>query len=98
MASKFAKVRERSRVIVPIYEYTCQACGHQFEALVRGRKRPACPSCESRDLQRLLSLPSLRTPTTKEQSLKAAKARDAARAKERMHDQLHYERSHDRHG
>ncbi len=31
---------------MPIYEYSCTACGHEFEELVRGDEKPVCPSCE----------------------------------------------------
>jgi putative FmdB family regulatory protein len=40
---------------MPLHEYHCRACGHQFEALVRLADMPACPSCHSQDLERLLS-------------------------------------------
>jgi len=40
---------------MPLYEYQCRACKHQFEALVRNREVPRCPSCQSEDLERLLS-------------------------------------------
>ena len=40
---------------VPIYEYVCAACGHAFEALVYGSERPACPECDSRELEKQLS-------------------------------------------
>ncbi|MBI3981280.1 MAG: zinc ribbon domain-containing protein [Gemmatimonadetes bacterium] len=83
---------------MPIYEYSCQKCGHQFELLVRGRSTPACPSCTSKNLKRRWSLPSVVTPGTKAKSLKAAKKRDAAQATDRMHERLKYEESHDRHG
>ncbi|HEX9580664.1 MAG TPA: zinc ribbon domain-containing protein [Gemmatimonadales bacterium] len=83
---------------MPIYEYACQACGHEFEILVRGQVTPACPSCKSQNLKRLWSLPSVQTPGTRQKSLKAAKKRDAAQATDRMHERLKYEESHDRHG
>lgn len=83
---------------MPIYEYSCNGCGHGFEALVRRGEAPSCPSCKTQDLERRLSLPGLQTPGTRAKSLKAAKKRDAAQATDRMHDRLHYERSHDRHG
>jgi len=41
---------------MPLYEYECQQCGRQFEALVRGTAKPACPSCQGTDLTRLLSV------------------------------------------
>ena len=83
---------------MPIYEYACKACSHEFEALVRGEKVPACPSCQSQDLERLLSLPRVQSESTRNLAMRAAKKRDAAQATERMHTQLQYEQSHDRHG
>ncbi len=41
---------------MPIYSYQCNACGHQFETLVRSSETPSCPACESTDLARQLSL------------------------------------------
>jgi putative FmdB family regulatory protein len=42
---------------MPLYEYACRQCAHQFEALVRGvSDRPACPSCQGLDLERRLSV------------------------------------------
>ena len=40
---------------MPLYDYRCRACRHEFEALVRPPAPPACPSCASADLERLLS-------------------------------------------
>jgi len=40
---------------MPIYEYQCRACGQSFEALVRSADQPACPACDSQDIERLLS-------------------------------------------
>ena len=40
---------------MPIYEYKCQKCSAVFEALVRGREKPACPDCGSRRLKKLVS-------------------------------------------
>ncbi len=53
---------------MPIYEYSCKECGHQFEELVLG------------------------------DDTGAAEKRDAPQAKDRMHDRIRYEESHDRHG
>ncbi|HXW22990.1 MAG TPA: zinc ribbon domain-containing protein [Rhodomicrobium sp.] len=41
---------------MPIYGYDCNACGHEFETLVRSSDTPACPSCGSADLTKQLSL------------------------------------------
>ena len=41
---------------MPLYEYACRDCGREFEALVRGDEKPVCPHCESRKLDKLLSV------------------------------------------
>ena len=41
---------------MPIYGYDCNKCGHEFETLVRSSETPSCPSCDSTDLTRQLSL------------------------------------------
>ena len=40
---------------MPLYDFHCGACGHEFEALVRHNDVPECPACHSRTLERLLS-------------------------------------------
>jgi putative FmdB family regulatory protein len=40
---------------MPIYEFSCTACGIVFEELVRNGTKPRCPSCEAGDIHRLLS-------------------------------------------
>ncbi len=47
---------------MPIYEYKCQSCGQVSEVLVHSFNstgNPACPSCGSHDLERLVSVPSV---------------------------------------
>jgi putative FmdB family regulatory protein len=41
---------------MPIFEYSCQACSHEFELLVRGDAKPVCPACESDGLKKKFSL------------------------------------------
>ena len=80
---------------MPIYEYTCKSCGHEFEALVRKGKTPACASCGAADLERRFSLPNVKSETTRAQAMKAAKKRDQAQGVERVQAQIAYEKSHD---
>ena len=49
---------------MPIYEYTCDACRHDFEALVRMDEKPACPECGSRKLEKHLSVPAAHASRT----------------------------------
>lgn len=83
---------------MPIYEYTCADCGLDFERLVLGGTRPSCPECESTRLERRISLPRVKSSTTHGMAMRAAKKRDAAQARDRMHERIRYEESHDRHG
>jgi len=47
---------------MPLFEYRCNACRHEFEALVRAQDpAPACPSCNSIDLEKLLTAASMST-------------------------------------
>ena len=41
---------------MPIYEYACRACGHEFETLVRGAETPICAKCSSVELEKKLSV------------------------------------------
>ena len=41
---------------MPIYEYACNGCGHEFETLVRSGAVPDCPTCRSTDLSKKLSV------------------------------------------
>lgn len=41
---------------MPIYEYVCQKCEHQFEVLVQGATTPECPSCKGKKLEKQLSV------------------------------------------
>jgi putative FmdB family regulatory protein len=41
---------------MPLFEYECRACGRHFEYLTRGGQSATCPSCQSVNLQKLLSV------------------------------------------
>lgn len=43
---------------MPIYEYACKNCGHEFEELVRGGETPSCPSCGQGRLEKRMSAPA----------------------------------------
>ena len=79
---------------MPIFDFSCKACGHTFEKLVR-KEPPKCPKCESADLERLLSLPVVRGEGTTQKMLANSKKRDAKQAAEREYTQRQYEANHD---
>src|ERR1019366_8437448 len=37
---------------MPIFEYVCKECQHEFEALVFGKQKAECPKCQSKKLER----------------------------------------------
>ena len=46
---------------MPIYEFACQDCGHEFEKIqsFSDSSTPACPNCQGRHVQRRLSAPAI---------------------------------------
>jgi putative FmdB family regulatory protein len=44
---------------MPIYEYRCKNCGRDFEELVFGDQKPACPACGESKVERQFSAPAL---------------------------------------
>jgi putative FmdB family regulatory protein len=80
---------------MPVFDYKCRACSHKFEALVRGGKAPSCPRCASQNLDKLLSLPAVRSETTTALAMKAAKRRDRSQASDADRAQREYEAHHD---
>lgn len=46
---------------MPIYEFACQDCGHEFEIIqsFSDNSTPACPNCQGRHVQRRLSAPAI---------------------------------------
>ncbi|HEY6879295.1 MAG TPA: zinc ribbon domain-containing protein [Polyangiales bacterium] len=43
---------------MPIYDFTCDACGKTFELVVLGSSEPECASCGSTKLTKLISTPA----------------------------------------
>lgn len=65
---------------MPIYEFTCGACGARFEELVKPGETPQCQSCGSADsVERQISLVA---PTPKI----GLRGRDARRSEAQRYD------------
>ena len=79
---------------MPIHEYACRSCAHKFEQLVRTGDTPACPSCNSLDLERRLSSSAIGSDNTRQRSFN--KARASAKLGQRDKDvaQAEYEKKH----
>ncbi len=50
---------------MPIYEFKCNSCGHQFDVFEsfqeRDQHKEKCPKCKSKDVKRVLSAASVIT-------------------------------------
>jgi len=80
---------------MPIFEYQCRGCGKEFEALVRpGSPSPACPACQSADLEKLMSIPAVQSESTHGLAMKSAKKRDKIAGSEKAREQREYELHH----
>jgi putative FmdB family regulatory protein len=49
------KILNEALVFMPIFEYVCKECDHEFEAIVQGAAKARCPKCESRKLEQQIS-------------------------------------------
>jgi putative FmdB family regulatory protein len=43
---------------MPLYDYSCRKCQHEFQALIFPGEEPECPLCQSHQLERLLNVPA----------------------------------------
>jgi putative FmdB family regulatory protein len=69
---------------MPLYEYDCRGCKHRFELLVRTGDKPACPACQSEDLERCLSAFAVTTAGLSQSRLKEARASHGRSQKDRL--------------
>ena len=62
---------------MPLYDFDCKACGRRFEALVRTGSVPACPSCQSTDLERQISTFAVSSAERTQQAANKKRKREA---------------------
>jgi putative FmdB family regulatory protein len=82
---------------VPLYDFHCRACGHDFEALVR-KQPPMCPACQSLDLERKLSTFAVSSAERTRQAADAKVHRESvtgARDREALHREVDRHRKED---
>jgi putative FmdB family regulatory protein len=56
---------------MPIFEYVCNSCGNEFEAIVRSSENPQCPECEGTQLEKKLSVFAVASSGSKFESMPA---------------------------
>lgn len=79
---------------MPIFEYKCRQCSHQFEKLVRNEVLPACPACQNADVEKLLSLPGISTQKSRSRTIGIAKTAAKKVKRDQAHAQREYEQHH----
>jgi putative FmdB family regulatory protein len=62
---------------MPIYDYKCRACGHEFELIVLRTTVVACPQCQGTELEQLLSGFAVSTESMRRANVKAARRKYA---------------------
>ena len=82
---------------MPIYEYECRACGHRFEQLILRANTPECPSCQSHDLERLISLFAVDSESTRGLASDAGRRRSGQDSRDRNDADISYHKKHDDH-
>ena len=84
---------------MPIYDFHCRACDHEFEALVRPQDQepPKCPSCQSVDLERLLSSFAVSTAEKTKAAVRQSRQRQVNANKESSSPTRSYRKEHEGH-
>lgn len=80
---------------MPIFEYECRGCGQPFEYLILPQSPEAiCPHCESRDVEKMLSVAAVSTEGTEALSRKSSNARHRKRRDEHARESHEYYHKH----
>ena len=80
---------------MPLFEFKCRGCSHDFEALVRPPQTAVtCPSCHSEDVERQLSTFGVSSDGTRERNIQTARKQGEKRAQEKMHADVEWEEKH----
>ena len=76
---------------MPLYEYICKACDHDFEALVRSQDPPpACPKCKSADLERQITAATMSSDQLTRDRVKAERKRRLPQHKAQQNEEYQH--------
>ena len=83
---------------MPLYDYRCTTCDHEFEALVRPQDPPpTCPSCRSGAVEKLLSAFALHTEERHRAAVADSRKRQVAKNKDKLVAEEEYRKEHEGH-
>ena len=82
---------------MPIYEYECRGCGHQFEFLLLPTNPtvPTCPQCSSLELDRVISMFAVSSDGSRQLALKDGRKRAARVNRDKSSAEAEYEKNHE---
>ena len=80
---------------MPLFDFKCRGCGHEFEALVRKHEGPECPECHSGDVERLLSAFVTSTEEGRQKSATASRQRQIRGRRDQLVAEAEYRKQHD---
>ncbi len=73
---------------MPIYEYACLSCKHEFEyLLIHSSPKASCPSCGSKKLQQMISKCAVSSEGTRQAHFQAARKVATKAGKEKQYEE-----------
>jgi len=81
---------------MPLYDFHCRSCGHEFETLVRAGDSPSCPECRGVDLERLLSTFALSTDERRQAAIRDSRKRQIRANRDKVIAEEEYRQKHDK--
>jgi len=82
---------------VPLFDFECRSCGHEFEALVRpADDPPSCPACGAKDLEKQLPTFAVNTAEKRAAAAKQSRQRQIAKRKDALIADEEYRQKHDK--
>ena len=82
---------------MPLFDFECRACGHEFEALVRPSDAPPrCPACGASDLDKQLPTFVVNTAEKRAAAAKQSRQRQIAKRKDALIADEEYRQKHDK--
>jgi putative FmdB family regulatory protein len=81
---------------MPLFDFVCRSCHHEFEALVRTGTIPECPSCHGRDLERQLSTFAVDSAELRAAAAKDSRRRQIAKRRDSFIAEEEYRQKHDK--
>ncbi len=83
---------------MPIYDFRCRGCGHEFEALVRPQDPPTiCPACRAHDVERQPSSFAVSSKEKRAAAVRDSRKRQVHANKDKIMADEEYRKKHEGH-